>query len=79
MSRFRPIIHVFVSSRFDDLKADKVFLSLEHYFLPCGFQFQVIDLSWDLPGKAERDHRTTQILFDELGRVFDPGGLSANF
>jgi hypothetical protein len=73
--RFRPVIRVFVSSTFSDLKAErnilqsKVFPSLERYCMLRGFQFQVIDLRWGVPGEAGLDHRTMQICFDELRRV----------
>jgi tetratricopeptide (TPR) repeat protein len=73
--RFRPVIRVFVSSTFSDLKAErnilqsKVFPSLEHYCLLRGFQFQAIDLRWGVPGEAGLDHRTMQICFDELRRA----------
>jgi hypothetical protein len=47
--RFRPVIRVFVSSTFSDLKEERnalqrdVFPRLEHYCLVRGFQFQAID------------------------------------
>ncbi len=74
-SRFRPVIRVFVSSTFSDLKEERnalqreVFPHLEHYCLVRGFQFQAIDLRWGVPGEAGRDHRTMQICFDELRRA----------
>jgi energy-coupling factor transporter ATP-binding protein EcfA2 len=74
-SRFRPVIRVFVSSTFSDLKEERyalqrdVFPRLEHYCLVRGFQFQAIDLRWGVPGEAGRDHRTMQICFDELRRA----------
>ena len=73
--RFRPVIRVFVSSTFSDLKAERnalqreVFPRLEHYCLVRGFQFQAIDLRWGVPGEAGRDHRTMQICFDKLRRA----------
>ena len=48
--RFRPVIRVFVSSTFSDLKAernalqDQVFPRLEQLCAQNGFQFQAIDL-----------------------------------
>ena len=51
-ARFRPVIRVFVSSTFSDLKEERnalqreVFPRLEHYCLVRGFQFQAIDLRW---------------------------------
>jgi WD40 repeat protein len=74
-SRFRPVIRVFVSSTFSDLKQERnvlqrdVFPRLEHYCLVRGFQFQAIDLRWGVPGEAGRDHSTMQICFDELRRA----------
>jgi len=74
-SRFRPVIRVFVSSTFSDLKEERnvlqrdVFPRLEHYCLVRGFQFQAIDLRWGVPGEAGRDHRTMQICLDELRRA----------
>jgi hypothetical protein len=74
-SRVRPVIRVFVSSTFSDLKEERnalhrdVFPRLEHYCLVRGFQFQAIDLRWGVPGEAGRDHRTMQICFDELQRA----------
>lgn len=71
-SRFLPIIRLFVSSTFGDLKEERnalqadVFPKLEYYCLVRGFQFQAIDLRWGVPGEAGRDHRTMQICFDEL-------------
>jgi len=52
-ARFRPVIRVFVSSTFSDLKEERnalqreVFPRLEHYCLVRGFQFQAIDLRWE--------------------------------
>jgi tetratricopeptide (TPR) repeat protein len=74
-TRFRPIIRVFVSSTFSDLKAERnalardVFPKLEHYCLLRGFQFEAIDLRWGVPGEAALDHRTMRICFDELRRA----------
>jgi WD40 repeat protein len=74
-ARFRPVIRVFVSSTFSDLKEERnalqreVFPRLEHYCLVRGFQFQAIDLRWGVPGDAGRDHRTMQICFEELRRA----------
>jgi WD40 repeat protein len=74
-ARFRPVIRVFVSSTFSDLKEERnalqsgVFPHLEHYCQLRGFQFQAIDLRWGVPTEAGRDHRTMQICFDELRRA----------
>src|SRR5215472_13795046 len=76
-SRFRPVIRVFVSSTFSDLKEERnilqgdVFPRLEQYCLVRGFQFEAIDLRWGVPGEAGLDHRTMQICFDELRRAQD--------
>ena len=74
-SRFRPVIRVFVSSTFSDLKEERnvlqseVFPRLENYCLVRGFQFQAIDLRWGVPGEAGLDHRTMRICFEELRRA----------
>jgi hypothetical protein len=74
-SRLRPVVRVFVSSTFSDLKEERnvlqrdVFPRQEHYRLVRGFQIQAIDLRWGVPGKAGRDHSTMQICFDELRRA----------
>jgi len=74
-TRFRPVIRVFVSSTFSDLKEERnalareVFPKLEHYCLLRGFQFEPIDLRWGVPGEAALDHRTMQVCFDELRRA----------
>src|SRR5271157_55611 len=73
--RFRPVIRVFVSSTFSDLKEERnilqreIFPRLEQHCLVRGFQFQAIDLRWGVPGEAGLDHRTMQICFDELRRA----------
>ncbi len=73
--RHWPVIRVFVSSTFSDLKDERnalqreVFPRLTHYCMVRGFQFQAIDLRWGVPGEAGRDHRTMQICFDELRRA----------
>jgi uncharacterized protein DUF4062 len=74
-SRFRPVIRLFVSSTFSDLKEERnifqrdMFPRLEQYCLIRGFQFQVIDLRWGVSGEAGLDHRTMQICFEELRRA----------
>jgi hypothetical protein len=76
-TRFRPVIRVFVSSTFSDLKAERnalardVFPKLEHFCLLRGFQFEAIDLRWGVPGEAALDHRAMRICFDELRRAQD--------
>lgn len=72
--RHRPVIRVFVSSTFGDLKHERdalqrdVFPKLEKLCLDSGFQFQAIDLRWGVPGEAGLDHRTMRICFEELRR-----------
>lgn len=73
--RFRPVIRVFVSSTFSDLKQERdalqqnVFPALEQLCLRSGFQFQAIDLRWGVSGESGLDHRTMRICFDELRRA----------
>src|ERR1017187_4390879 len=72
--RRRPVIRVFVSSTFTDLKHERealqrdVFLELERFCVTRQFQFQAIDLRWGIPAEASLDHRTMQICFEELRR-----------
>jgi hypothetical protein len=72
--RHRPVIRVFVSSTFSDLKHERnalqanVWPALERYCGQRGFQFQAIDLRWGVPTEAGLDHRTMRICFDELQR-----------
>lgn len=72
--RQRPIIRVFVSSTFSDLKPERdalqqrVYPRLEQRCLKDGFQFQAIDLRWGVPTEAGLDHRTMRICFEELRR-----------
>jgi hypothetical protein len=73
--RFRPVIRVFVSSTFSDLKPERnalqaqVFPRLEQLCTKNGFQFQAIDLRWGVSSEAGLDHRTMRICFDELRRA----------
>lgn len=73
--RFRPVIRVFVSSTFSDLKPERnalqaqVFPRLEQVCAQNGFQFQAIDLRWGVSSEAGLDHRTMRICFDELRRA----------
>lgn len=73
--RHRPVIRVFVSSTFSDLKhernalAAKVWPHLEKYCQQRGFTFQAIDLRWGVPSEAGLDHRTMQICFEEIRRA----------
>ena len=72
--RRRPVIRVFVSSTFTDLKHERdalqrdVFPKLEQVCASRQFQFQAIDLRWGVPTEASLDHRTMQICFEELRR-----------
>lgn len=69
-----PIIRVFVSSTFSDLKHERnslhtqVWPELERYCQQRGFTFQAIDLRWGVPAEASLDHRTMHICFEELRR-----------
>ena len=72
-----PVIRVFVSSTFSDLKQernalqDRVFPNLEKLCEQSGFQFQAIDLRWGISTEAGLDHRAMRICFDELRRSQD--------
>lgn len=72
--RHRPVIRLFVSSTFSDMKHERnawqrdVFPKLEEFCTQQGFQFQAIDLRWGVPTEAGLDHRTMQICFEELRR-----------
>lgn len=73
--RLRPVIRVFVSSTFSDMKHERnalqadVFPRLEQLCLKNGFQFQAIDLRWGVSTEAGLDHRAMRICFDELRRA----------
>lgn len=73
--RLRPVIRVFVSSTFSDMKHERnaleadAFPKLEQLCQRQGFQFQAIDLRWGVSTEAELDHRTMRICFDELRRA----------
>jgi len=75
--RLRPIIRVFVSSTFSDLKverdalAQRVLPKLEQTCLNAGFQFQAIDLRWGISTEAGLDHGTMRTCFEELRRSQD--------
>ena len=74
-TRLRPVIRVFVSSTFSDMKHERnalhadVFPKLEQLCQKSGFQFQAIDLRWGVSTEAGLDHRTMRICFDELRRA----------
>jgi len=73
--RLRPVIRVFVSSTFSDMKHERnalhanVFPKLEQLCQRQEFQFQAIDLRWGVSTEAGLDHRTMRICFDELRRA----------
>ncbi len=72
--RLRPVIRVFVSSTFSDMKhernalAAEVHPKLEQLCQRNGFQFQAIDLRWGVSSEAGLDHRTMRICLEELRR-----------
>jgi Leucine-rich repeat (LRR) protein/WD40 repeat protein len=74
-ARLRPVIRVFVSSTFSDMRHERnalqehVYPKLEQLCLQNGFHFQAIDLRWGVSSEAGLDHRTMRICFDELRRV----------
>jgi len=63
MPRFRPVIRVFVSSTFSDLKHERnalqaqMFPRLEQLYGQNGFQFQAIALRWGVSSNAGLDQR----------------------
>jgi hypothetical protein len=67
MLRRQPIIRLFISSTFNDLKQERdalqrdVFPYLGEYCQTNGFQFQAIDLRWGVSGEAGLNHRAMQI------------------
>ena len=74
-TRLRPVIRVFVSSTFSDMKHERnalqaeVYPKLEQLCQKNGFQFQAIDLRWGVSSEAGLDHRTMRICFEELRRA----------
>jgi hypothetical protein len=74
-ARLRPVIRVFISSTFSDMRYERnalqadVFPKLEEFCHKNGFQFQAIDLRWGVSGEAGLDHRTMRICFEELRRA----------
>lgn len=73
--RLRPVIRVFVSSTFSDMKHERnalgadAFPKLEQFCQRQGFQFQAIDLRWGVSTEAGLDHRTMRICLEELRRA----------
>ncbi len=68
-ARLRPVIRVFVSSTFSDMKHERnaleadAFPKLEQHCQRQGFQFQAIDLRWGVSTEVGLDHRTMRICF----------------
>jgi hypothetical protein len=68
------VFRVFVSSTFDDLRAernalqDKVFPQLSSLCAERGARFQAIDLRWGVREQAALDHRTMEICLAEIAR-----------
>jgi len=76
-TRLRPVIRVFVSSTFTDMKhernalAAEAFPKLEQLCQRQGFQFQAIDMRWGVSTEAGLDHQTVRVCLDELRRSQD--------
>ena len=73
-TRLSPVIRVFISSTFSDMRRERnalqefVYPKLERLCLKNGFQFQAIDLRWGVSGEAGLEHRTMRICLEELRR-----------
>lgn len=73
-SRFRPIIRVFVSSTFEDLKVERdalerdVFLKLRRLCEENNARFQAIDLRSGVRDEAALDQQTMEICLREIER-----------
>lgn len=71
------IIRLFVSSTFDDLKAERnalqalTFPRLRAYCRERGASFQAIDLRWGVSGEAALDQQTMNICLSEIRRCQD--------
>jgi hypothetical protein len=78
--RLRPVIRVFVSSTFSDMKhernalAAEVYPEMEELCRKNGFQFQAIDLRWGVSTEAGLDHRTMRIVLAALELFMRQGG-----
>ncbi|MDZ4341549.1 MAG: DUF4062 domain-containing protein, partial [Candidatus Binatia bacterium] len=65
---------VFVSSTFDDMKAERdtlqhgAFRRLRDYCRGRGATFQAVDLRWGVSEEASLDHQTMRICLEELRR-----------
>jgi WD40 repeat protein len=75
MKRFRSkTIRVFVSSTFEDMKAERdalqrhVFPELQRQCRQKGWQLQAIDLRWGISEEAGADQRTMRICLREIAR-----------
>ena len=72
--RHVPIIRLFVSSTFSDLKQERdalqtgVFRKLEILCREYGFQFEAIDLRWGISEETGLNHRVMRICLEELTR-----------
>ncbi|MGH7467146.1 MAG: tetratricopeptide repeat protein [Longimicrobiales bacterium] len=78
------VFRIFISSTFEDLKAERdaldqdVFPKLRTLCEEHGFGFQPIDLRWGVSGEASLDHRTVPICMQEIARCQD-ATLRPNF
>ncbi|MBE0640230.1 MAG: DUF4062 domain-containing protein [Bacteroidales bacterium] len=67
-------IRVFLSSTFEDLKAERdalqqgAFKNLRRYCKSQGWQFQAVDLRWGINNEATIDQRTMEICLREIAR-----------
>ena len=74
MAHATRTFRIFISSTFDDLKAERnalqrnCFPRLRRLCAEHGTQFQAIDLRWGVPSEAARDQRTMSICLDEIAR-----------
>jgi hypothetical protein len=70
----RRVFRVFVSSTFQDLKAERdalqerVFPKLRDHCAESGYSFQPIDLRWGIGDEASAGQRTMRICLDEIAR-----------
>ena len=74
MTQSDQVFRVFVSSTFDDLKAERealqrhVFPELRERCRKKGCRFQAIDLRWGISHEASLDHQTMGICLEEIRR-----------
>jgi hypothetical protein len=74
MARASRTFRIFVSSTFNDLKAERnalqehVFPKLREFCMQRGARFQAIDLRWGVSEEAGLDQRTMNICLDEIER-----------